>query len=70
MQKDDPALVLEDWRNQGFSYLLVNQSGVDFLMQGNDPHHTPEDLKLLENTLAALPVIENFGDSYILYGLK
>ena len=70
MQKDDPAQVLEDWRNQGFSYLLVNQSGVDFLMQGNDPHHTLEDLKLLENTLAALPVIENFGDSYILYGLK
>ena len=70
MQKDDPALVLDDWRNQGFSYLLVNQGGVDFLMQGNDPHHTPADLKLLESTLTMLPEIENFGGSYILYGLK
>ncbi len=70
MQKNDPVLVLEDWRKQGFDYVLVNQSGVDFLMQGSDPHHNPEDLQLLENTLSGLPVVQNFGDSYILYRLK
>jgi hypothetical protein len=69
-QKNNAGLVLEAWRNQGFNYLLVNQSGVDFLMQGSDPHHSVEDLALLENTLATLPVVENFGDSYILYRLK
>lgn len=67
---NDPELVLGDWKKQGFNYLLVNRSGMEFLKQGNDPHHSRQDLELLDTTLAALPVVVNFGDSYILYRLK
>jgi hypothetical protein len=68
--KNDPAGVLDAWRNDGFKYLLVYQSGIDFFMQGSDPNHKSVDLKLLEATLDPLSVVENFGGVYVLYNLN
>lgn len=65
-----PLTVLEEWKELGYTHLLVNTAGVNFLKQGSDPHHTLSDLILLEKSLASLPIIENFGDSYILYRLE
>ncbi len=68
--KNDPDGVLDAWRNDGFKYLLVYQSGIEFFMPGSDPNHKPVDLKLLEATLAPLPVVENFGGVYVLYRIN
>ena len=70
LDNNDPFQVLEDWKEQGYTHLLVNKTGVNFLKQGSDPHHTLSDLMLLDKTLASLPIIENFGDSYLLYRLE
>lgn len=65
-----PGEVIEAWKEQGYTHLLVNKAGIAFLKQGNDPHHPLDNLLLLEDTLSSLPVEENFGDSYLLYSLK
>ena len=60
--------ILSSWKEAGFTHLLVNHFGADFLRE-NDNRYTDTDWQSLEELLANLPAIENFDDAYTLYSL-
>ncbi len=59
--------VLSFWKQQGYNYLLVNTAGMEFLSDGNDPHHPAEEIAALKDLLAGIPLLETFGTSYQIY---
>jgi hypothetical protein len=70
LQYQDRAAILQYWRDQGITHLLVYRQGMGFLREVGDPHHPPSDLDALEQFLATLPRPVNFGDVYELYSLE
>ncbi len=64
-----PAAVLEAWRQAGYSYLLFNHQGADFIRQ-EDSHYQTADWEALDSLLAQLKLVESFGDDYRLYSLN
>lgn len=66
----DPASALQSWRQAGYTHLLYYRLGADFVA-GTD-RYTPFDRRALDDMLAELPVVEDFGDPagpYTLYSL-
>jgi hypothetical protein len=61
--------ILESWRIEGFTHILLYRAGVDFVRE-NDSRYTEEDWEALERLLNRLELIETFGDGYELYGLS
>ncbi len=57
----------KDWREQGFTHLLVYTVGVDFLRTDNDPHHPLSDLEALDTYLATLKAPVDLGGVYAIY---
>jgi hypothetical protein len=64
----DAQVVLADWRESGYTHLLYNQAGVEFL-QTQDEHFDYVNWDALDTLLAGLPVTADFGGAYILYEL-
>jgi hypothetical protein len=64
------AAIRQDWISQGYTHLLVNRAGVEFLKTDHDPHHPLSDLARLDTFLKTLPAPQQFGDGYELYALK
>jgi len=65
----DIETVLEMWQLTGYTHLLYNRLGADFIRQ-EDPHFlTEEDWEKLENLFSALPPPIEIGGSYQLYTL-
>lgn len=62
--------IQQNWQAEGFSHLLVFRAGVEFMKENPDPKHPLESLLALEEFLATLPVLEDFGGVYQLYLLK
>jgi hypothetical protein len=62
--------VLGKWKMEGYQIILVNQSGIDFFVQANDPNHTQSDLTALQGCLGELPASADFGTAYRLFGLE
>lgn len=60
--------VLEKWRDQGVTHLLLFQTGRDFT-ERSDPRFTKEDWRALDNLLGRLEPVERIGDAYSLYRL-
>lgn len=58
------------WQQEGFTHLLVNRLGVEFLITANDPHHPPQDFESLKAFLIQLPLPIDFGGAYALYSLN
>ena len=63
----DPVSVLESWRNQGFTYILYNKAGAEFLRENPDPHHPLAELDQLEALLNSLLLVKEYGGSYRLF---
>lgn len=61
--------ILQKCMLEGYSHLLYYQAGADFV-RSNDPHYRPQDWVELESLLKAVPLVENFGDTYLLFRLK
>lgn len=61
--------ILEDWRDQGFTHLLVYNKGVEFLRTDNDPHHPVTELDALEDFLKYLPTPIEYGGWYSMYDI-
>ena len=57
-----------DLEKQGYGYVLVYQDGVNFIKQ-EDGRYTKEQWHLLDEMLGNLKLLENFGQSYLLYQL-
>ncbi|MEW6717747.1 MAG: hypothetical protein AB1345_09615 [Chloroflexota bacterium] len=64
----DPAHILEGWRSEGYTHLLVYRLGVDFVRQSDD-RFQPADWHTLELLLNGLPAPTRFGEAYELYTL-
>lgn len=61
--------VISDWQRKGYRQVLVNVAGVEFFLDGQDPNHTPSDLSALQKCIATLPVKQDYGGVYRLFGL-
>jgi hypothetical protein len=61
--------VVNSWRSDGYEQILVYKGGVEFFLDGKDPNHTPSDLSALQECLATLPVKQDYGGIYKLYGI-
>ncbi len=69
-RQQDPIRILENWKADGFTHIMVYKAGVDFLRTANDPHHPPSDLQALDEFLNLLPDPVDFGGVYELYPLS
>jgi hypothetical protein len=65
-----PQSILENWRAQGYTHLLLHRLGVDFLRSETQTVYQPGDWQALESLLAMLPTGEDFGGAYTLYRLS
>ena len=63
-----PQEMIEQWQEEGYSYLLINISGVEFL-QENPGSGWQEDWQAFDALLDALPGPISMGDVYFLYEL-
>ncbi|HWR65450.1 MAG TPA: glycosyltransferase family 39 protein [Bellilinea sp.] len=61
-----PIAILNHWKSQGFTHILVNQSGMEFVKR-TDNSYEPEVWHDLEKTLAQLMIVETLDDVYVLY---
>ncbi len=60
--------ILQAWREQGYTHLLLHRRGMDFVRQ-EDRRLTEQDWQLLHQVLAALPPPREIG-TYSLYSLS
>lgn len=65
----DSDLILDRWRQEGITHLLVYRSGVQFMLTADDPHHPHATLLALNDLLKELPAPRDFGGIYELYSL-
>ena len=70
LYQDDFNRILAAWRGEGFTHLLLYRQGIEFLVDSNDPNHTPDDLHALNAFLSTLPAPVKLGGVYELYALK
>lgn len=59
--------ILQSWQNRGYTHLLINQRGMEFVHQ-DDKRLTEQDWQVLHQLLVKLSFIQNVG-SYALYQL-
>ena len=69
LQKRTNELILQNWRSQGFTHLLVYNKGIEFLRTDNDPHHPVTELDALEDFLKDLPAPLDYGGWYSMYDI-
>ncbi|MEW5869525.1 MAG: glycosyltransferase family 39 protein [Chloroflexota bacterium] len=60
--------ILDGWRQAGFTHLLYYRAGAEFV-RGEAGPYLPADWQALDDLLATLPVVQNFGEAYSLYAL-
>lgn len=60
--------VVSSWQTAGYDYVLYNRLAAQFVHQ--DPQHFHVfDLQAVEDTLAGLPMLQDFNGDYVLYAL-
>jgi hypothetical protein len=70
LEKNGTAdIILGQWREAGYTHLLFNRFGADFVKQ-NDQRYRPDDWEALENLISMLPSPVDFGGSYYLYSIE
>jgi hypothetical protein len=62
--------ILESWRAEGFTHVLFYQAGANFMRETGDLHHTEEEWQALDLFLADLPIIQSFGEAYLLFDIR
>jgi hypothetical protein len=63
-----PDKIIESWRSQGFTHLIINQNGADMIREG-DHLLDQRGWSTLDQTLKTLPKPESFGSVYFLYSI-
>lgn len=61
----DPQVILDSWRNAGYSHLLLNQPGMEF-MRAEDKGISADGWRALDGMLASLPPPKEIGGPYYL----
>lgn len=61
--------ILQRWRRDGFTHLLLHRSGMEFIRAHDNAHYTAEDWQSLEVLLSRLRIVTDFGGAYTLYAL-
>jgi hypothetical protein len=64
----DPILVLQSWKNAGYTHILYYKLGAEFI-QEDDARYRTSDWKALHEFLARLPPPTDIGGVYELYSL-
>jgi hypothetical protein len=57
------------WRAEGWTHILIFETGAGF-ERGARPEYAPADWTEYDALRAMLPVVERFGDGYVLYALR
>jgi hypothetical protein len=65
----EPQIALAEWRQAGYSYLLIHTAGADFTRL-NDRRYSPAEWQALDQLLASLEPEQEFGEAYALYRLN
>lgn len=69
-QTNDYDTIRQNMINEGFTHLMVNRAGVEFLKENPDPHHPLATLLALDEFLSRIELTDRIGDAYELYLLK
>lgn len=59
--------VINAWKDEGISYILLYKSGEEYFRQAGDPHHPVDELDLMNEMLVQLPAPVDYGGTYLLY---
>ena len=62
--------ILESWREKGYTHVLFNKFGADFVRVEENEGYQPQDWTTLSQLVQALSVAQNFGSAYYLYSLS
>jgi hypothetical protein len=65
----EPAEIVRAWKKQGYTHLLINQFGADFVRSNHTNGPSPEAWDGLDKMIASLPLVKNIVDSYEIYAL-
>ena len=58
--------IIQSWKEAGYTHLLFYRLGADFI-RSQSPDSTADDWAALEVLLRQLYLMQNFGDTYLLY---
>lgn len=64
-----PTAILNHWKSQGYTHVLVNHSGMEFVKR-TDKSYEPGVWLDLDKTLGQLTVVETFDNVYVLYQIN
>jgi hypothetical protein len=64
-----PANILKSWREQGYTHLLYNRFGADYI-RNDDKSYRESDWTALDNLLSQMKDPVEFGGAYELYTLR
>ena len=65
----NPGALLEAWRMEGYTHLLYNKLGADFIRE-EVTTYSPDEWRALDIMLSQVPLLEDFSDIYQLYDLE
>jgi hypothetical protein len=65
---DTPDEILGTWQRLGFTHVLVNKFGMQFI-RANDPRYTDQSWELLDDLLGQMDLRKNLDDTYLIYRL-
>jgi hypothetical protein len=63
-----PEEILQSWKAAGYTHLLFHRLGADFIRLQSSASQT-DDWVALDAVLKQLTLVQNFGDTYVLYRL-
>ena len=61
-----PEEIMQSWKEAGYTHLLFYRLGADFI-RSQGPKTSANDWLILETTLNQLTLVQDFGDTYLLY---
>jgi hypothetical protein len=64
----EPEAIITQWREQGYTHLLVHHTGADFV-HNERVEYTTADWIAHDTIVSSLTELERFGESYALYSL-
>ena len=62
-----PQNVIANWRERGYTHVLFNNIGADFIREDDLLRYNHDDWEKLDALLALLVEVEQIGDSYTIY---
>jgi hypothetical protein len=64
-----PEAILAAWKDKGYTHVLINNLGADFVREDDLLRYVPSDWDTFDELIASLQEIETFGAAYTLYEL-